>query len=224
MKRRQDGEKSRESLLRSAARIFAQYGYKDATNERLCQACGMNAASVSYYFGSKKELYRAAWLFSHKEGTAMFPMDGGVPQDATPEEKLKGRIHTMLNLSHDQQFYCGQIILKEFANPTHLLDDLWEEVVSRGRRYTESVVQEFFEGQGSADEVNYYAVSISAQCRMPYMTEPGAPHRDIVSVPLDIAVEHVYRFSLDALYAKRDRLLAEKAAREEAGPCTGKVK
>ena len=60
-KPRSDGEQSRERLLRSAIRLFAEQGYARTSTRELAQAAGANAAAISYYFGDKAGLYRAAF-------------------------------------------------------------------------------------------------------------------------------------------------------------------
>ncbi len=60
-KPRSDGEQSRERLLHSAIRLFAEQGYAKTSTRELAQAAGTNAAAIRYYFGDKAGLYRAAF-------------------------------------------------------------------------------------------------------------------------------------------------------------------
>ncbi|WP_058050522.1 CerR family C-terminal domain-containing protein [Janthinobacterium sp. Ant5-2-1] len=60
-KPRSDGEQSRERLLHSAIRLFAEQGYAKTSTRELAHAAGTNAAAISYYFGDKAGLYRAAF-------------------------------------------------------------------------------------------------------------------------------------------------------------------
>lgn len=60
-KPRSDGEQSRERLLHSAIRLFAGQGYARTSTRELAQAAGANVAAISYYFGDKAGLYRAAF-------------------------------------------------------------------------------------------------------------------------------------------------------------------
>jgi len=60
-KPRSDGEQSRERLLHSAIRLFAEQGYARTSTRELAQMAGTNVAAISYYFGDKAGLYRAAF-------------------------------------------------------------------------------------------------------------------------------------------------------------------
>lgn len=52
----------REQLIAHATRIFAAKGYAGAATREICQAAGVNIASIHYYFGDKEGLYRAVLL------------------------------------------------------------------------------------------------------------------------------------------------------------------
>ena len=60
-KSRSDGVQSRERLLLSAMRLFAEQGYAKTSTREIALAAGTNIASISYYFGDKAGLYRAAF-------------------------------------------------------------------------------------------------------------------------------------------------------------------
>ena len=60
-KARSDGVQSRERLLLSAMRLFAEQGFANTSTRQIALAAGTNVASISYYFGDKAGLYRAAF-------------------------------------------------------------------------------------------------------------------------------------------------------------------
>lgn len=67
---------AREQLLAHATRIFAAKGFVAATTREICDAAGLNIASIHYYFGDKEALYRAVLLRPIKETTTAFgPFD-----------------------------------------------------------------------------------------------------------------------------------------------------
>ena len=51
----------RHRLLHSGLRLFAAQGYSKTSTRELAEAAGVNVAAISYYFGDKAGLYRAAF-------------------------------------------------------------------------------------------------------------------------------------------------------------------
>lgn len=60
-KSRSDGVQSRERLLLAAMHLFAERGFAAASIRDIAAAAGTNLAAISYYFGDKAGLYRAAF-------------------------------------------------------------------------------------------------------------------------------------------------------------------
>ncbi|MBQ0937319.1 CerR family C-terminal domain-containing protein [Ideonella paludis] len=59
---RADGEATRERLLLTALRLFAQRGFSATSTREIAQAAGANVAAIAYHFGDKAGLYRAAFF------------------------------------------------------------------------------------------------------------------------------------------------------------------
>jgi AcrR family transcriptional regulator len=57
---RQDGVEAREAILAAAREQFAEHGYGGATLRAIASAAGVDVALVSYYFGSKNDLFVAS--------------------------------------------------------------------------------------------------------------------------------------------------------------------
>lgn len=59
---RTDGQKARNCLLEAAVDLFSRLGFAKASTRKIAAKAGVNIASISYYFGDKQGLYRAAYL------------------------------------------------------------------------------------------------------------------------------------------------------------------
>lgn len=55
------GEETRTRLLDAARWCFAEYGYAGTSNRELAQRAGLTSGAIYHYFGSKHELYLAAY-------------------------------------------------------------------------------------------------------------------------------------------------------------------
>jgi AcrR family transcriptional regulator len=60
--RAERGASARDQLVAHATRIFSVKGYAGASTREICDAAGVNVASIHYYFGDKAGLYRAVLL------------------------------------------------------------------------------------------------------------------------------------------------------------------
>lgn len=59
---RSDGADARRRLLDAAIALFADKGFAKTSTREIAQSAQVNVASISYYFGDKAGLYRAAWM------------------------------------------------------------------------------------------------------------------------------------------------------------------
>ena len=56
---RRDAERSRQTIIDAAERLFADLGYEAVSMERIGRAAGLSRGAPGYFFGSKVALYRA---------------------------------------------------------------------------------------------------------------------------------------------------------------------
>lgn len=59
-------QNSRERILASAMRLFADNGFRATSTRTICEDAGVNHALVRYYFGDKEKLYREVALTLYK--------------------------------------------------------------------------------------------------------------------------------------------------------------
>jgi AcrR family transcriptional regulator len=52
-----DASHTREFILQTALKLFAEQGFEAVSIRAIAKACNMNLAMISYYFGSKEKLY-----------------------------------------------------------------------------------------------------------------------------------------------------------------------
>jgi AcrR family transcriptional regulator len=155
---------TRERLLKSACDLFAEKGFTKTTNKDICEKADANIAAVNYYFGSKENLYAEAWRKAFRDSMEAHPPDGGVPEDAPPEQRLRGRIRAMVHTIADEDNQAFLIAHKEMANPTALLKDVKRECVEPLVRRMEEIVTELLGPQATEKHVRFCQASIGAQC------------------------------------------------------------
>lgn len=129
-KSRSDGVQSRERLLLAAMRLFAEQGFAKTSTREIALAAGTNIASISYYFGDKAGLYRAAFLepAPHKRDDALAFT---APELTLRQALLMFYSHLLAPLKQgDLARLCMRLWFREMLEPT----GLWHEEIDNGIR------------------------------------------------------------------------------------------
>ena len=125
---RTDGEESRQRLLHAAVRCFAEHGYSKTSTRQIATTAQVNIAAISYYFGDKAGLYRAAFtepMGSPRDDIVLF--DG---EDLTIDEALRGLYSGFIEPLKQNVLVqqCIRLHMREMVEPT----GLWEEEIAQG--------------------------------------------------------------------------------------------
>ena len=118
---RSDGEQSRERLLHAALGLFAQNGYAKTSTREIAEAAGTNLAAISYYFGDKAGLYRAAYTEPMPCAPAeQFGHLGDEPLNLA--DALRGLFVSLLTplRQGDTARLCMKLQMREMLEPTGL--------------------------------------------------------------------------------------------------------
>jgi AcrR family transcriptional regulator len=205
-------QKTRNRLLTAASRIFAEKGFQESTIAEICEQADSNIASVNYHFRDKETLYLESWRFAFNRELSLYPPNGGVKTDAPVEQRLAGRIRSLIHRVADDNSYSFAIIHKEMAQPTRLLSDILEKEINPQRLQMFGLLKECL-GQAASDQhIQYCHASIMGQCfqllRMKHM-ESARPFRSHQSDLNDSKAfaEHVVQFSLAGIQSVRAQFL-----------------
>ncbi len=116
---------AKERLLSAAVGAFARKGYLGATVAEVCEEAGANIAAVNYHFGSKEHLFRHALREAFAIANGRYPIDGGLPPEAPPEERLRVFMEALIRRSFDAgPAGCFNRIMARALNVESGLEDL----------------------------------------------------------------------------------------------------
>jgi AcrR family transcriptional regulator len=206
-KNRQDDEvsKTEQRLLEAAGEIFAEFGYRAATVRQICEKAGANIAAVNYHFGDKEKLYLAVLRSVPEAYLEKYPPRFGLRPEATPAEKLRAYIRSLLRRIFDpgRPGWHAKLIAREMAEPTRALDSLIEEVAQPLHRELAGIVGQLLGSAATEDEVKLCALSIMGQCVYYHHARtvlarlyPAEAHG---ADNMERLVDHITEFSLAAL-------------------------
>lgn len=194
----------REKLLETAIKIFAEKGYREATVAEICDAAGANVAAINYHFGDKETLYAESWLLSFNRSLSKYPPDGGISADAPAEERFRGRIYAIIKRFANPESYEFEIITKELAMPTGLLEKVIQESIEPIRQPVLLIIRELMGSQVSEERMRLCHMSIMAQCmnliiherRRKMLGEAGMKTVLPENLTIEDIAKHIVDFSL----------------------------
>jgi len=211
-KPRRDAQETRQRLLAAAAEVFAKKGFWEATHAEICQKAGANTAAVNYHFTSKENLYVEAWRNAFERSVQEYPPDGGVPADAPTEERLRGRILSLMQRMGDPTNFEVEIVHKEMANPTGLLAEAMHRAIDPQRLDTRKLVRELLGDGASEQSVVLCEMSLMGLCFGPIghmrgFKPPGGPRPGGPAMKFGVEelAEHVTQFTLAGIRRIREQ-------------------
>lgn len=212
-KQRIDGQETRRQLLCVASEVFAEKGFRGATIAEICQKAKANTAAANYHFGSKEALYVETWKYAFDKSLKTYPPDGGVAPDAPAEDRLYGRILSIMRRIIDPESHDFDIMHKEMANPTGLLAGIIEESIEPIFQDLVAIIRELLGDKATEQQVRLCHMSVRAQCFGPLLRarlqkklfqSPKIPGLETILVEdVKTLADHVTRFSLSGIREER---------------------
>lgn len=207
-------ENTKTRLIRAAGEVFARDGFRSATVREICRRAGAHLGAINYHFRDKEGLYAAVIDYSHRSAVATYPADAGLPDNASPEERLRCFIRAFLLRLLDEGIpaWHGQLMAREIAAPTGALGQLAQGSIRNQYIVLVDILGDLLgEGQMAPGEESerlfLAAMSIVGQCLHHFTARRVIaalrPHR---FDPTDIEqiAAHITCFSLAGLRACRD--------------------
>ena len=115
--------RSRESLIETAARLFAQNGYNKTNMRELAEAVGMKAGSIFYHFKVKEEILYA--VMKQAIESLLEATQKDIVTATTPVERLRVLVRIELDMYMGDQSSYGLVLIHEWRSlPTDLQEDL----------------------------------------------------------------------------------------------------
>ena len=199
-------EETRERVLRAAAQLFADRGFKKVTVRDICRAARANVAAVNYHFGDKSALYREVLQRAIDTVRATSEAARVAGDGMAADERLRRYIHVSLCrvVADGQVNWISRLIQREIADPTPAFDTLIDQGIRPRIEDLSAIVAELLGCQPGDERVTRCVLSIHSQWIL-FATRPTAP-RLRTKLHLrhdspDRIAEHIASFSLAGIQA-----------------------
>jgi TetR/AcrR family transcriptional regulator, regulator of cefoperazone and chloramphenicol sensitivity len=118
----------RTKIICSAGPIFAEKGYEAATVRQICQAAGVNVASIKYYFGDKENLYIETVRKARQMRVAEVPMPRW-SSDTPAGQRLYQFTRILLTrmLGAPETSWQSRLMMREVLQPTRACREMVQE-------------------------------------------------------------------------------------------------
>jgi AcrR family transcriptional regulator len=167
--------------------------------QQICRGAQANVAAVNYYFGSKAELYRAAWRQAADLTQAAYaPRRGGqVSTQTWLKEHVRGRISAIFDEGPAGWF--PQMIYREMADPSPMREALHEEFIEPMRQELVRAVAQLLGAKATRRDGMWCAMHIVSEYVMLNVARQNG-------VPL-FARERPVKAELEALIGQTQRFV-----------------
>ncbi len=194
---------TRQRLIKTAAALFADRGFRNVTVREICQGASANVAAVNYHFRDKFGLYRAiietAIQVMRETNEATLEAGRGLP----PSERLRAYIQVFLERlsGHDRMSWINKLMAREMEEPTEALDLIGREVMAPRHDHLAQIVSDIAAIPAADPRVIRAVMSIQSQClvfaRRGRMPSPWNEATEDLSATSD----HIARFSIAGIRA-----------------------
>jgi TetR/AcrR family transcriptional regulator, regulator of cefoperazone and chloramphenicol sensitivity len=196
---------ARGRLLKAAARLFAERGFKKVTVREICRAARANVAAVNYHFGDKLGLYREVMqsAIDGMRGTNDAARDAGAGQP--PDEQLRRYIAIFVRrLLTPGDDTIHRLVQREMNDPTPALDTLVEQGVRPRVEYLSGLIAAIIGCPPGDQRVLRCVASVQAQT-ISYLPNPISARLGLATRPtpanLREIADHIAEFSLAGVHA-----------------------
>lgn len=198
---------TRTRIVEAAIGVFLEKGYDAATVRDICARAEANVAAVNYHFGSKDALRGAALEFIMASNTERYPIDEGLAEASSVEERLYRFIRNLLRLlfpEDPEHARRSKLFWLELGNPSPALEPLVERFMRPIKERLEAVIQAII-GPVGQDTLRLCVEAIVGPgfFHIQNMSILTQLYPDATYQPRDMErlVDHVYSFSLAGLKA-----------------------
>ena len=171
-----ESDQTRDRILRAAAEIFSDRGFRGTSIRAICEKAGTNVAAVNYYFRSKEQLYIEVFrmLFDGFR-KPLLAMPDRVHDAASWQEALRKWVSYTLRISTDDQppaLWVTQLVAHERTDPTSAMPILYKQFFEPLKMAIERIVRMGMPQDSEESEVRIVSMSLMSQCTIFHNRKP----------------------------------------------------
>jgi len=202
---RADGEATYNRILMAAGELIAGAGFAETSNKAIATLAEVDLASINYHFGSRKGLYDAVLAHAHRRLIDIDDMQHILAGDFTAQDKLRRIIEELVDGATSNQGWHIRVLSRELLSPSSHLQALLQREIPPKAQILLAVLSEITAIPIGDPALLRCLVSVAGPCAMLLVVGREAlPFADqIVEMPREDLIEHLYSFAIGGLAAIR---------------------
>lgn len=196
---------TRERLIKTAATLFAERGFKKVTVREICRVSRANVAAVNYHFGDKAGLYREVVKTAIQAMRETNELSQRAGEGESPEDQIRVFVKIFVErlTGSGPSAWIHKLMAREMEEPSDALDLVIRQVILPRIEYLSGVASAIMGLPPSDPRVVRAILSLQGQCLLFAKPAPAPMAKmwsAIVNDP-DGSVEHIVEFSLAGMKA-----------------------
>ncbi len=166
-----NSQKTRLRILRAAAEIFADRGYRAATVRQICARANANIAAINYHFDSKENLYYETFKFVFQDAGALYLPSKPPAVKNAAEWRAALLVWTRLLLDQatspqKMRVWENKLYARERLDPSRVLPVLMEEFLLPVTDHLEYLLRMGLPGDTPPAILRMWVLAVTTQCTM----------------------------------------------------------
>ena len=124
---RQDGHKTKITILQWAGRLIAEKGFDSVTSKEICEKAGVNQAAVKYHFGSREDLYFSLLKYVHNRLISMEKLQEIHESPLSGDEKMEQIVNFLTENVFHKKDWEMTVWIRELMNPSETVRKIIKE-------------------------------------------------------------------------------------------------
>lgn len=203
-------EETKRRILVAASEVFAEHGFADGTTREIAKRANANIAAISYYFGSKEQLYVTLLNYGKARVLQNLPLDKLQDAGIEPQTRLRLFVRSMLEKALDKEttLWFSKMVAREvLLEPDKAIGCFVDEDVKRVLGLLVEILRELCGDTGETETARLCAASVLSQCV--FFTSSQLILQTVFQLPsvdcdnIDFFADHIVKFTLGAASALR---------------------
>jgi AcrR family transcriptional regulator len=160
------GSRTRERLVETAGRLFAEQGIDRVTGQAICRRAGVHSAAIVYHFGGMRGLHQAVLAEAQRRMLSTETLAAAVAAERDPRRQLQAFLGAIVQVltGPDSQSWAVRLFGREFVAPSAVYGPRHDRLLAERARILRGIIGSLTGLVPTDPAVARAAISVMAPC------------------------------------------------------------